>query len=126
MLGFLRDFFFEHEPTIEDAYRKADNVEGWQVEETNEGHTVHGTDAYGKPHSWQFGTDEVPEMNDLLNHVNSVQIGMEYRRQKWGLEPGEEDTSSEWCERKHEIREYRTKTYDEQEYKPGWKRLLGL
>jgi hypothetical protein len=125
MFNFLHDFFFEHEPTVDDAFRKADNV-GWNIEETEAGYTVNGVNADGEAASWQFGGGETADMNYLLDHANSCAMGDEYRRQKWGLEPGEIDTSDEWCERKHEIREYRTEAYYEQEYKPGWRRLLGL
>jgi hypothetical protein len=118
--------FFVKQPTVETAIGKAERLDGWSVEQAGTGYTVRGVDANGQPSSWQYEADEVDNMNYLLDHVGSVKIGDEYRRQKWGLQPGEVDTSAEWCERKHEIREYRSKTYDEQEYKPGWKRLLGL
>jgi hypothetical protein len=125
-MGLLRDFFFGHTPTTEDAYRKAEQV-GWNIEETGTGYTVHGESVDGGPDTWQYGRggDDVDAMNCLLDHANSVQIGDEYRRQKWGLEPDEIDASDEWCERKHEVRDYRMGYYEE-EYKPGWKRWLGL
>lgn len=129
----LRDFFGIPQPTIEDAQRKAEEAgEPWQIEETQGGYTVRGTSYDDNdqevPATWQFGTDTngVENMNYLLDHVRSCQIGDEYRLQKYGLQPGELDTSPEWCEHKHDIREYSTKAYYDEEYKPGWKRLLGL
>src|SRR5437868_15105962 len=109
-MGFLR------EPTIEE---KANKVEGFSVEQTNTGYTVKGVDAYAQPATWQL---DASQANNLLDHVRSVQIGMEYRQEKYDLEPGQEDTSSDWCERKHEIREHRLQAIEE-ENKPGWKRL---
>jgi hypothetical protein len=45
----------------------------------------------------------------------------------WTVEASED---GEWDdptgEKKQEIREYRTETYYEEEYKPGWKRWLGF
>jgi hypothetical protein len=118
--------FFVKRPTVEAAIDKAEHLDGWGVEETDVGYIVHGVDVNGQPSDWQYGADEVPDMNYLLDHVASVQVGDEYRLQQWGLQPGEVDTSDAWCEHKHLIREYRTATHDEQVYKPGWKKLLGL
>jgi hypothetical protein len=128
-MSWLSDFFGTPEPTSNDAQRKTERA-GWQLEESDEGYTVHGTgyddDDQEVPRTWDFPTDQVDNVNYLLDHAISVQIGEEYRQQKYGLEPGELDTSPEWCEHKHDIREYRTKAYYDEEYKPGWKKLLGL
>ena len=124
MLNFFKDFFIEHQPTNEDAQRKAEQV-GFTVTESDQGHIVHGIDAYGEEHDWTFAPGEEQGMHSLLDHANSVKIGDEYRQQRFGLKPGEEDTSDQWCEHKHEIRDHRMKYYDE-EYKPGWRRLFGL
>ena len=113
MFDRLKDFFVEKQPTVETAYDKAERA-GWQIEPSHSGgYTVHGQN------------HEIDAMNYLLDHKLSVDIGDQYRQQKWRLEPGEIDTSDEWCERKQEVREYRTETYHKEEYKPGWKRLFG-
>jgi hypothetical protein len=121
MLNFLKDLFVEHQPTEDDAFRKAEQV-GWNIEETESGYTVHGTAASEDgPDTWQFEPGQVDDMNYLLDHVNSVELGEQYRREKWG-----DEWDDPTGEKKQEIREYRTTTYYEEEYKPGWKRFLGL
>jgi hypothetical protein len=119
IMGFLSDFFFGREETVEE---KADKV-GWEVEQTSEGYTVKGVDAWDdKPATWTLDTDQA---KNLLDHVHSVNLGDAYRQEKFGLAPGEEDTSPDWCEHKHEIREYRLQALED-ESKPLWKQLLGL
>lgn len=119
MLDFLKDFFFEHQPTEADLHRKAEQVD-FEVEETEAGYTLQGT-YDNEARTW---SGDFTEVNGILDHVNSVKIGDEYRRERFGLEPGELDTSEEWVEHKHEVRDYRTETYYSQEYQPGWRRLL--
>jgi Mg2+ and Co2+ transporter CorA len=127
-MSWLSDFFGTPEPTIEDACRKAERA-GWQVEESDGWYAVHGTGYDDNDQevdkTWHFPAERVDNMNYLLDHAISCQIGDEYRRQKFGLEPDEIDTSPDWYEHKQEIREHRLQYYDE-EYKPGWKRFLGL
>lgn len=118
----IREFFFGPQLSVEAAYEKAARLEGWGIEQTEAGYAVQGKDANGQPSTWQFEADQVAAMNGLLDHVGSCQIGDAYRQQRFGLAPGEEDSSPDWVERKHEIREYREKIY----YKPGWQKLLGL
>lgn len=114
MLDFLTDFFVEKQPTIARAYDKAARA----------GYTVHGVNHEGQPASWQFMSNQAADMNDLLDHELSVRIGEQYRLQTYG--PDEPTDPGEASRRRHEIYHYRIKTYHEQEYKPGWKRLLGL
>lgn len=119
-MGFFRDFFGEHKPTVDDAFRKAEQV-GWSIEESKYGYTVFGENMDGQPDRWDYASREVEEMNSLLDHANSVAIGEEYRLAKWG-----EEWDDPTGDKKQEIREYRTTTYYDEEYKPGWKRWLGL
>lgn len=104
MHNFLKDFFVEHQPTEQDVYRKAEQV-GFTLEETSTGYTLdgYGPDGYnangfvpGKPATWHYTSDELDEANNLLDTVNSV------------------------------AHEYGVDDYYEEEYKPGWKRWLGL
>jgi hypothetical protein len=121
-MSFL-DFFREKQPTVETAYDKAERA-GWQIEESGKSYTVHGVNHEGKADSWQFGPDEVEGMNYLLDHKLSVDIGEQYRLATYGPdEPAEYD---EAVRRRHEIRDYRVEKHYSEEYKPGWKRLLGL
>jgi hypothetical protein len=119
----LREFFIEHQPTLQDAYNKARRL-GWRVEETQMGYIVHGVNAERQTASWPFNAGGIDVMNYLLDHVLSVQLGEEYRLRVYG--PDEPADPNEAVRRKHEIREYRVKTYHAMAYKPGWKRLLGL
>jgi hypothetical protein len=128
-MSWISDFFGTPQPTIEDAQRKASEAgESWQIETTAQGYTVHGTSYDDNdqevPATWQFGTDTngVENMNYLLDHVRSVQIGEEYRIAKWGNGEWDDPTG----EKKQDIREYRTRTYYGEEYKAGWKKFLGL
>jgi hypothetical protein len=125
MLTRLKDFFIEKQPTLETALEKAERA-GWQIEQVASGYVVRGQNHEGKSDSWQFSADQIESMNYILDEKLSVDLGDQYRLRKWGLHPGEVDTSDEWNKRKYEIREYRVKTYYQDAYKPGWKKLLGL
>lgn len=97
---------------------KASKV-GWRVEHTNAGGCiVRGVNADGQPDAWNFDASQVEQAHYLLDYARSVQIGDQYRQERFGLAPGEVDTSPNWVEHKYEIREYREK--------PAWKRFLGL
>jgi hypothetical protein len=119
-MSFLRDFFVGYQPTVDDAFRKAKQI-GWTVEASEDGYIVNGVDMDDQPATWQYAPDQIKDMNGLLDHVNSVELGEEYRQEKWG-----DEWDDPTGEKKQEIREYRTETYYEEEYKPGWKRWLGF
>lgn len=110
--------------TVESADEKAQRA-GWTLEQSEEGgYLLHGTACDSEtdqevPHTYQFTSSQVGDMNDLLDHVQSVKIGEAYQQEHFG--DGEITV-----EQKHEIRDYRIERYYDEEYKPGWKRLLGL
>lgn len=113
----IGEFFFGRQETIEE---KADKV-GFEVQPTETGYTVKGTDAYGEKATWNLSADDT---SCLLDHKHSVNLGDAYLHKKYG--PGDTTGDPERdCEIKHEVREYRLQAL-ENESKPGWMRLLGL
>ena len=123
MFVLMKELFWEHQPTVGDAYRKAQQA-GWQITEAGTGYTLLGVNASGQPDSWQFGADDIDGMNYLLDAQLSMRIGEQYRLQKYG--PDEPADSNEATRRRHEIRDFRIKTYYRREYQAGWRRLLGM